>query len=68
MIKYNKFFELMNEKNVSTYELRKRSILGSTTIKMLRKNQCGLSKDDLNNICELLDCQPGDLMEYVPEK
>lgn len=50
MIKYNKFFELMNEKNVSTYELRKRSILGSTTIKMLRKNQCGLSKDDLNNI------------------
>lgn len=65
MIKYDKFFELIKEKNISTYEFRKRNILGSCTIRLLRKNKCGLSSDDLDKICELLNCQPGDLMEYT---
>lgn len=65
MIKYDKFFRLLQERNISTYEFRKRNILGSYTIRLLRKNKCGLSSEDLDRICELLNCQPGDLMEYV---
>ena len=65
MIKYDKFFRLLQERNISTYEFRKRNILGSCTIRLLRKNKCGLSSEDLDRICELLNCQPGDLMEYA---
>lgn len=27
-----------------------------------------LPVEALNKICEVLDCQPADLMEYIPEK
>nr|DAH03540.1 MAG TPA: Cro/C1-type HTH DNA-binding domain protein [Caudoviricetes sp.] len=32
---------------------------------MLKKHTAGLSSNDLDQICELLNCQPGDLMEYT---
>jgi len=26
------------------------------------------SKETLNTICRLLDCQPGDILEYIPDE
>lgn len=51
----------------STYRIRKEKILGQATIQKL--NSGGLpSWAELNKICSLLNCQPGDLMEYVPDE
>lgn len=50
----------------NTSVLRKNKIMGEATLQKLRKG--GLpSWAELNKICTLLDCQPGDLMEYVPD-
>lgn len=65
MIKYDKFFKLLKEKNISPREFRKYNILGFSTLMALKESKCGLSRDDLDQICELLNCQPGDLMEYT---
>jgi len=65
LIKYDKLFELLKEKNVSVCELYRRNIIGKSTITMLKKHTAGLSSNDLDQICELLNCQPGDLMEYT---
>lgn len=51
----------------NTSVLRKNKIMGEATIQKLRKS--GLpSWAELNKICTLLNCQPGDLVEYVPDK
>lgn len=65
MIKYDKLFELLKEKNVTVRELYQRNIIGKCTIGMLKNHTAGLSSNDLDQICELLNCHPGDLMEYT---
>lgn len=47
----------------TTYRLRKERILGEATVQKLRKSEL-VSWDNINTICGLLDCQPGDLMEF----
>lgn len=50
----------------STYRLRKEKLLGEATIQKLR-NRESVSWENIATICGLLDCQPGDIMEYVEE-
>lgn len=65
-IKYDKLFALLKSRGHSlTYWLRQNG-QHSATVTKLRKNEC-VNTDTINALCELLDCQPGDLMEYVPD-
>lgn len=51
----------------STYKLRKEKLLAESTIQKMREDNL-LSWAELNSVCKLLNAQPGDLMEYVPDK
>lgn len=65
-IKYNKLFLLLEKKGHSaTYWLRQHEI-HPNTVNKLRKNE-RVNTDTINQLCKLLDCQPGDIMEYVPD-
>lgn len=58
--------EALKSAGYSTYRIRKGNILGQATIQKLRNG--GLpSWGELNKVCGLLDCQPGDIIEYVPD-
>lgn len=57
--------ELKN-KGISAYKMRKDKIMGERTMQQLRDKQL-VSWDTLTKVCEMLNCQPGDLVEYVPE-
>lgn len=57
--------ELKN-KGISSYRMRKDNIMGERTMKQLRNKQL-VSWANMTKICELLDCQPGDLLAYVPD-
>lgn len=57
--------ELKN-KGISAYKMRKDKIMGERTMQQLRDKQL-VSWDTLTKVCEMLSCQPGDLIEYVPE-
>jgi len=48
----------------NTYKLRDSRLLGESTIQKLRKEK-PLSWNELESICDLLNCQPGDLLESV---
>ena len=48
----------------STYKLRDSRLLGESTIQKLRAEK-PLSWNELETICDLLQCQPGDLLESV---
>lgn len=51
----------------STYKIRKEKLLSESTVQKLRKYQ-PISWENIEIICKLLNCQPGDIMEYVDEK
>lgn len=58
--------ETLKEKGYSSYTLRKENILSQSTIQKLREGK-GLAWDNIERLCMLLDCQPGDLLEYVKD-
>lgn len=56
----------LQEKGYSTYRLRKERLLSESTIQKLRTGQ-GVSWDNINTLCSLLCCQPGDILLHVEE-
>lgn len=50
----------------SSYKLRQERILAESTIQKLRNNE-SISWENIETLCKLLNCQPGDIMEYVPD-
>ena len=57
----------LKERGYSTYRLRKEKLLSESTIQKLR-NGDPVSLENISTLCRLLNCQPGDIMEYVEEK
>ena len=51
----------------STYKLRKEKILAESTLQQFRNSDI-VSNENLSRVCELLRCQPGDILEYVPDE
>ena len=51
----------------STYRIRKDRIIGESQMQKIRNGDIA-SKETLNTICKLLNCQPGDILKYVPDE
>lgn len=49
-------------KGYSTYRLRKDNLLSQSTIQKLRKGD-SVGWENLETLCNLLDCQPADIIE-----
>ena len=56
----------LKEKGISTYIMRKDKILSESTIQKLREGK-GITWENIDTICKLLECQPGDIIEYIPD-
>ena len=67
MINYDKFFTFIRINNIKLKDLRKHKIVSEATLQKMRHNCTGLSYDSLNRLCAFLNCQPGDIMEYVED-
>lgn len=67
MIKYYKLLDVLNRREMTKEELRIKLNLSSATIAKISKNEF-ISLRVVNDICKFLNCQPGDIMEYVPDK
>jgi len=57
----------LKEKGITTYQIRKDRLLSESTVQKLRAG-VGVSWENIETLCRLLECQPGDLMEFVPEE
>ena len=53
----------LKEKGYSSTRLRKEKLLGESYMSQLRRGDM-VSWADLDTICTLLDCQPGDLIRH----
>ena len=66
-IVYEKLFALLKEKGYSTYRIRQEKLIGQGTLTAIKNGTGGLDSKTIATLCEVLECQPGDLMEYVKE-
>lgn len=58
--------EQLKMRGYSSTRLRKERLFGQKTIQDFRTNAL-IPYQTINRLCALLDCQPGDIMEYTPD-
>ena len=63
-VSYERLFALMQEKGIKKIDLRNKYKLNPKTVDSLTKNK-SVTVDTIMQLCEIFDCQPADLMEYV---
>ena len=66
MIVYDKLWETMKTKGVSTYQLRESCGIDSKTVRRLKANE-NIETKTLNKLCEALECRLDDIAEYVKD-
>lgn len=66
-IKYDKLFQMMQKRGLTTYKIRKENIISQSALTAI-KNGKSVTTDTIAKLCKVLDCQPGDLIEYVDEE
>lgn len=67
MIVFDKLWETMERKGVSTYMLREKCGIDSKTIRRLRAND-NMETKTLNKLCMALDCKLEEIAEYIPDE
>lgn len=56
----------LKEKGYNSVRLRSEKVFGESTMQKFRTGEM-ISVDNIERLCMLLDCQPGDIIEYVPD-
>lgn len=68
MIKYKiDIIQALKNKGYSTYKIRKEKVFNESQLQQMRENKI-LAQDALNKLCSILNCQPGDILEYIPDE
>ena len=65
----NKMNVLQELKNAgySTYRIRAEKILSEGTMQRLRTGSTAITVESLGILCNILRCQPGDILEWAAE-
>ena len=66
MIRFDKLWVTMKEKNISTYQLREKCGIDSKTIRRLHANE-NMETKTLDKLCSVLKCKLEDIAEYTEE-
>lgn len=64
-VSYERLFELMKQRGIKKIDLRSIYGINPKTVNSLVNNK-SVTVDTIIQLCEILDCQPGDIMTYIP--
>ena len=68
MIRYKRnIIDMMAKKGITTYIIRKNKLFTEGQLQQLRSDRL-VTQDTLDKLCTILDCQPGYLLEYLPDE
>ncbi len=65
-VSYNKLWKILIDKNMTKVALRDNIGMGPGTLAKLSKNKY-VSMEILEKICKNLDCNFGDIMDYIKD-
>ncbi len=66
MIRFDRLWQTMNEKGISTYTLREKCGIDSKTVRRLKANE-NVETKTLDKLCAVLDCKIEDIIEYIKD-
>lgn len=67
IISYKPLFHVLLDRDIKKEELRKLTGISSSTMAKMSKNEI-VSLKVIDSICKALNIQPGDMLEYIPDK
>ena len=65
-ISYAKMVEVLAIKKVTSYTIKRDNVIGQASYKKIMEGG-HIDTRTIEKLCAYLDCQPGDLMEYIPD-
>ena len=65
-MRYDKLWKQIDKKGLTQYKILKAKIITATTMQKLREGKT-VTTESIAKLCKILECQPGDIMEYVPD-
>ena len=66
MIRFDKLWETMKSKGITTYQLREQCGIDSKTVRRLRTND-NVETKTLDKLCTVLDCRLEDIAQYTKD-
>jgi DNA-binding Xre family transcriptional regulator len=66
-VRYNKLWKLLIDKEMKKVDLRDQAGLTTNVLAKLGKNE-HVSTQSLEKICKTLECEVGDILEFVPDE
>ena len=67
MIRFDRLWETMAKKNITTYQLREQCGIDSKTVRRLKAND-NMETKTLNKLCSFLHCRLEDIAEFVSDE
>lgn len=67
MITYYKLLDMLNRRGMTREKLKNISGISSATMTKISKGE-SVTLKTINAICEVLQVQPGDILEWIPDK
>lgn len=67
-IDFAKLRAKMREKGWTSYTVKRDEIIGQATWKKIQSGDGHIDTRTIAILCEVLECQPGDILEYVPNE
>lgn len=67
MISYKPFWETLENSNENWYTLTNKHNLSHSTLHRLKHNK-DVSTKTLNDLCRILNCNIGNIVEYIPSE
>lgn len=69
MLRYKiDILQALKKTGYSTYRIRAEKILAEGTMQRIRKGNPAISVESFGIACNILQCQPGELLEWFPEE
>lgn len=65
MIIYKDILSKLKAAGYTTYRIEHEKLIGQATVTSIRRGE-PVNLRTIDTICNLLNCQPGDILEYVP--
>ena len=67
MINYNKLWHILVDRQMTKEALKNKAGLSSATMTKISKGE-SVTLKTINAICSVLQVQPGDILEWVPDE
>lgn len=65
MIAFYKLWDKMNRMGIRKKDLKDKKVVSAATINKMNNNEI-VTTETLDKLCEYLECQPDEILEFIP--